>query len=109
MESLKPKYTYNPTLQRLYQCVQHRAISPEGPLPPLDPLIAKYITPDEELFSAAAAPIKHFTEQFTFVKNGMSYLSYSILHTPQPSFSNIASNESSSNFNLSREYRKRKT
>lgn len=70
MEALKPKYTYNPTLQRLYQSVQHRALSPDIPLPPLDPLIAKYISPDEELFGAAASSLKAFSEQFTFVKNG---------------------------------------
>lgn len=74
MEALKPKYTYNPTLQRLYQCVQHRALNPDDPLPELDPLIAKYISPDEELFGKAADAFKEFSSQFTFVKNGIAFL-----------------------------------
>jgi ATP-dependent DNA helicase 2 subunit 2 len=40
-ESLKPKYTYNPVLQRFYQCVQFRALNPDSNLPKLDPLIEK--------------------------------------------------------------------
>ena len=42
MEALKPRHTYNPVLQRLYQCIQTRALVPGAPLPPLDPIIEKY-------------------------------------------------------------------
>jgi len=43
MEALKPKYTYNPALQHFYQVLQTRAMQPETPLPPLDPLIEKQV------------------------------------------------------------------
>lgn len=43
IEALKPKYTYNPALQHFYQVLQSRAMQPETPLPPLDPLIEKYV------------------------------------------------------------------
>ena len=42
MEALKPKHTFNPVLQRFYQCVQQRAMSPDAPVTTLDPTIAKY-------------------------------------------------------------------
>ena len=41
MEALKPKCTYNPVLQHFYQAVQKRALQPEAPVPPLDPVIQK--------------------------------------------------------------------
>lgn len=69
MEALKPKYTYNPVLQRFYQCVQHRALHPGTPLPKLDPLIEKYINPDEELFHKSASKLKKFKEEFPLTKS----------------------------------------
>lgn len=94
MESLKPKYAYNPALQQLYQCVQHRAMHPEIPLPKLDPLVQKYLTtilemlrywkiltyiyffrryvnPDEKLFANAEDTLKEFAAKFPLQKTGM--------------------------------------
>lgn len=68
IESLKPKYTYNPILQHFYQCVQHRALHPHSPLPTLDLLIKKYIYPDEELFHKANLVFKNFKEIFPLEK-----------------------------------------
>jgi len=64
MESLKPKFTYNPVLQRFYQCVQHRALHPNAPLPPLDPVISQYCNPDQQLFTAAKRQLEDFKRLF---------------------------------------------
>lgn len=83
MEALKPKYTYNPVLQRLYQCVQHRALKPDAPLPHLDPVIERYIflfifcqrfsfsyvNPDKTLFHNAEPPLKKFKSMFPLQKS----------------------------------------
>lgn len=42
MEALQPKLTFNPVIQRVYQCVQHRAIHPDEPIPELDPVLDRY-------------------------------------------------------------------
>ncbi|CAG5125647.1 unnamed protein product, partial [Candidula unifasciata] len=44
-EALKPKITFNPYFQRVYQCLQHRALHPDDPLPELSPLISHYLEP----------------------------------------------------------------
>ncbi|KAK6187037.1 hypothetical protein SNE40_006287 [Patella caerulea] len=48
-EILKPKYTFNPYFQRLYQCLLHRALKPDEGLPELSPLIASYLKRPEEI------------------------------------------------------------
>jgi len=68
MEALKPKHTYNPTLQHFYQSLQKRALNSETPLPKLDPVIFKYIHPDEQLFTAAAVQLTNFKSNFTLTK-----------------------------------------
>ncbi|XP_031552940.1 X-ray repair cross-complementing protein 5-like isoform X2 [Actinia tenebrosa] len=48
-EALKPKCTFNPTRQRVFQCIQHRALNPDDhDLPELEPVIASYIEPSPE-------------------------------------------------------------
>ena len=47
--SLEPETTFNPVLQRFYQTVENRAQDPSCPIPPVPPLIARYITPDPTL------------------------------------------------------------
>ncbi len=42
LEALQPKLTFNPVMQRVFQCVQHRAINPSDPIPPLDPILDRY-------------------------------------------------------------------
>ncbi|XP_048590285.1 X-ray repair cross-complementing protein 5 isoform X2 [Nematostella vectensis] len=51
-EALKPKCTFNPTRQRVFQCIQHRALHPNDPsLPSLEPVIASYLEPSAEFLS----------------------------------------------------------
>lgn len=42
-EFLKPKLTFNPHFQKLYQCLQHKALNPQEPLPELSPLMARQL------------------------------------------------------------------
>ncbi|XP_071503293.1 X-ray repair cross-complementing protein 5-like [Diadema antillarum] len=42
-EPLKPKNTLNPYTQRLCQCLMHRALNPDDPLPDIQEAIASYL------------------------------------------------------------------
>ncbi|KAJ7388679.1 X-ray repair cross-complementing protein 5 [Desmophyllum pertusum] len=56
IEALKCKTTFNPVRQRVFQCIQHRALNPDDPsLPDLEPVIASYLEPSAE-FKARSAP-----------------------------------------------------
>ncbi|XP_074656219.1 X-ray repair cross-complementing protein 5-like isoform X2 [Tubulanus polymorphus] len=48
-EAFKPKLTFNPYIQRLYQCLQHRVENPDDPLPELNPLVANYLKRPQEV------------------------------------------------------------
>eukprot|EP01114_Cavostelium_apophysatum_P020328 TRINITY_DN6786_c0_g1_i1.p1 TRINITY_DN6786_c0_g1~~TRINITY_DN6786_c0_g1_i1.p1 ORF type:complete len:724 (+),score=198.04 TRINITY_DN6786_c0_g1_i1:75-2246(+) len=69
MEALKPKHTYNPALQRFYQCVQYRALHPQAPLPKIDPQIERYVRPDAELFYKASSALDSFRDSFPLQKS----------------------------------------
>jgi len=64
IEALKPRYTFNPALQRFYQCVERRALDPEAPIDELHPSIQKYILPDPSLMRQAAPKIRAFKQAF---------------------------------------------
>lgn len=64
-EQLRPKMTFNPVLQHLYQTIQQRALNPDdASLPELDANIAAYIKPDQGLFEKAEKEVKRFREAF---------------------------------------------
>eukprot|EP00057_Strongylocentrotus_purpuratus_P022874 XP_011677348.1 PREDICTED: X-ray repair cross-complementing protein 5 [Strongylocentrotus purpuratus] len=44
-EALKPKNTLNPYTQRLCQCLMHRALNPDDPIPGIETAIATYLQP----------------------------------------------------------------
>ncbi|XP_035659820.1 X-ray repair cross-complementing protein 5-like [Branchiostoma floridae] len=51
---LKPKLTFNPHLQRLYQCLSARALNPDDPqLPPPNQTILNYLQPQQDLLTQA--------------------------------------------------------
>ncbi|BFZ21576.1 hypothetical protein BsWGS_24615 [Bradybaena similaris] len=52
-EALKPKITFNPYFQRVYQCLQHRALHPDEPLPELSPLISNYLQPPSAMLAGS--------------------------------------------------------
>eukprot|EP01133_Synstelium_polycarpum_P006600 gene6600-7664_t len=66
--SLRPRYTYNPSLQHFYQCLHHRALHPNTTLPKLDPIIGKYINPDENILDRSQATLKDFQQLFPLTK-----------------------------------------
>jgi len=68
MEALKPKYTFNPVLQRFYQCVEKRALDKTAKIEELDPVIASYINPDERVHKRAAAAFKALETAFPLHK-----------------------------------------
>ncbi|XP_055925028.1 X-ray repair cross-complementing protein 5-like isoform X2 [Argiope bruennichi] len=63
-EALKPKYTVNPFLQRLYQCLQFRAMYPEKPLPGISPHIEAIINPPSKLVKMAEPSFNRIKELF---------------------------------------------
>lgn len=67
MEACKPKDTYNPALQYFYQCVEHRSLGGAG-LPPVDPAITRYCSPDEDLFDGARSAIQQFRNAFPLTR-----------------------------------------
>ena len=69
-EALRPERTFNPVLQRFYQALQARALEPDCPVPPLDPEIEAFVTPDAALFEKGERVVKAFRANFEFKKNG---------------------------------------
>ncbi|GFT41942.1 x-ray repair cross-complementing protein 5 [Nephila pilipes] len=63
-EALKPKYTVNPYLQRLYQCLQYRALHPERLLPEISPHIEAIINPPTKLVKMAEPVVNRIKELF---------------------------------------------
>lgn len=63
-EALEMKYTFNPTRQYFYQTVFHRVFNQGEELPPLDPTIKDYITPEKELVKQAKNELKTVKEAF---------------------------------------------
>lgn len=48
--------TFNPTRQYFYQTIFYRAMAPDAEdIPPLDPVITKYLTPETRTYHAAAS------------------------------------------------------
>jgi hypothetical protein len=51
-EDVRVENTFNPTRQYFYQTVFYRALSPDAvDIPPLDPVIRKYLTPENRTFA----------------------------------------------------------
>ncbi|KAK7091978.1 hypothetical protein V1264_009592 [Littorina saxatilis] len=63
-EALKPKLTFNPYFQRVYQCLQHRALHPDEPLPELSPLIARCLQRPQAVEVACQASAEKLGKAF---------------------------------------------
>ncbi|KAL4491899.1 hypothetical protein ABPG72_006154 [Tetrahymena utriculariae] len=66
-EALQMKYTFNPTRQYFYQTVFHRVFNPpdaDSKIPPLDPNIRDYITPEKKVYPKAAEELKKIKDLF---------------------------------------------
>ncbi|KAI8590134.1 SPOC like C-terminal domain-containing protein [Geranomyces variabilis] len=67
-EAFKVKSVFNPSLQRLFQCLAHRAIHPDAPLPPVNPDITACVNPIEKLVQKAAPAAEKVKESFLIRK-----------------------------------------
>ncbi|XP_066268774.1 X-ray repair cross-complementing protein 5-like [Branchiostoma lanceolatum] len=62
---LKPKLTFNPHLQRLYQCLSARALNPDDPkLPPPNQTILNYLQPQQDLLAQSAPCVDRLRAAF---------------------------------------------
>ncbi|EFA74613.1 ATP-dependent DNA helicase [Heterostelium album PN500] len=60
--------TRKPYIPTAEQCLHDRALHPESQLPKLDPIISKYINPDEAIMENAQDAIKNFQTLFPLTK-----------------------------------------
>ncbi|CAL1541131.1 unnamed protein product [Lymnaea stagnalis] len=63
-EALKPKLTFNPYFQRVYQCLQHRVLNPDKPLPELSPFVANYLQPPSSLLTKSRPVLQEVQKKF---------------------------------------------
>ena len=47
-----------------FQCLQHRALNPDDPLPELSPLIANYLKPPEEVVASCSESVDKLKKKF---------------------------------------------
>lgn len=68
-EDVKIDNTFNPTRQYFYQTLFYRALNPHAAdVPPLDPLIHSYLTPEHRTHAAAASTAKLVKKEFKLVR-----------------------------------------
>jgi ATP-dependent DNA helicase 2 subunit 2 len=70
-EALKPSQTYSPALQHFFNCMHHRILYPNDPLPELDPVVSKYCYPERsdtsfyaKLIEKSQPALSNFAEKF---------------------------------------------
>ena len=59
---------YIPTIF-FHQCLQHRAMQPDDPLPDLSPLIANYLKPPQEVQTKCSQTVEKMKQEFKLVKH----------------------------------------
>lgn len=62
--------SYNPIIHRLNQVIRDRALNPNGPIPPIPPVLVRYAAPPDELVAKAQREIDALIEAAE-VKKGM--------------------------------------
>lgn len=68
-EDVRVENNFNPTRQYFYQTLFYRALSPDAvDIPPLDPVIKNYLTPENRTFANAAPIMKDLRKEFKFIK-----------------------------------------
>ncbi|KAJ3410505.1 X-ray repair cross-complementing protein 5 [Chytridiales sp. JEL 0842] len=68
-EAYKPSEVFNPSFQRMYQCINYRALHPESKdLPPIDPRFLAGILPLPELVERSKPFVDKIKEAFTITK-----------------------------------------
>lgn len=66
---MKVETTFNPTRQYFYQTLFYRALNDDATdVPPLDPVIKEYLTPENRIFAATEDLTRLAKKEFKFVK-----------------------------------------
>eukprot|EP00842_Homolaphlyctis_polyrhiza_P006488 jgi/Hompol1/6840/HPOL_000473-RA len=68
MHPFNPKSVYSPLIQRMNQCIVHRAVYPERPIPPIDPRVIESLKPNPSIVHHARAAISRIKTAFTITK-----------------------------------------
>lgn len=68
MEALKPKYTFNPSLQYFYQVILSRALKPNLPMPSMEDSILAQVSLDEKHLKTASGAIDRFDDAFILTR-----------------------------------------
>jgi len=75
--------TYSPMLHRLKQVIQHRAIRPNGTVPPAYEILTKYMHPPDELVETAMPYVEKVREAAD-VKKGNEHPLRQFFRPPNP-------------------------
>ncbi|XP_071804212.1 X-ray repair cross-complementing protein 5-like isoform X1 [Asterias amurensis] len=63
-EAVKPKLSFNPYYQRLCQCLMHRALNPDDPLPPLPSEVTAYLQPPTTVAAQCQSEVNKINNLF---------------------------------------------
>ena len=63
-EALQSKHMLNPVLQHMFQCIQHRALSPEEGLPELDGVLRAYLEQPQEVAASCSGDLERIKALF---------------------------------------------
>ncbi|XP_014859247.1 PREDICTED: X-ray repair cross-complementing protein 5 isoform X1 [Poecilia mexicana] len=61
---LKPHHLPNPAFQRHFQCLHHRAVHPDSPLPPMEPWLEAALDRPEVIQERCQAPLEEIKKLF---------------------------------------------
>jgi len=67
-ELFAPKSVYNLSYQYLYQCIRHRAINPNDPLPEKEERLLNMVSPNEEIVNKSSKIANELKEMFNIEK-----------------------------------------
>jgi hypothetical protein len=68
-EDVRVENTFNPTRQYFYQTLFYRALTPDSAdIPPLDPVISNYLTPEVRIYQDSAPLMKDVRKEFKLIK-----------------------------------------
>ncbi|XP_028248974.1 X-ray repair cross-complementing protein 5 [Parambassis ranga] len=64
----KPHHIPNPAFQRHFQCVHHRAVKPNTPLPDMEPWVKAALERPEVITESCQAPLEEMKRKFTLTE-----------------------------------------
>ncbi|KAI7808737.1 X-ray repair cross-complementing protein 5 [Triplophysa rosa] len=64
VDIFKPNHLPNPQFQRLYQCLHHRGVNPDDPLPAIEPWLQRVLEPPQAVSARCQAPLRDVRTEF---------------------------------------------